>query len=388
MVPARILVLSPAIPETRYAGSLLLYRLLEKHASSRLLIVGPKPHPASRLLNCEYKVLPPRAIAKLNRTRFAVLKRSIEAFGMIDKLSVRAAQNRLGSFQPDVVVTVMEQLAYADLAMRFCKSTGLPLVLIVHDLLAHFEPVYRLARSAQERHYRSIYNFAAERLCISPGLRDCLRLMYGSDGDVLYPSRSETTSPRVISETANLKRGPNLTLGYAGGLGYGYGEQIHAILPILERSGVRLRIYSRDDFRHDSSALEYAGYAPPEETWERIKTQCDATLLVYTWSPVYRDLYQTHFPSKLPEYVALGLPMLVVGPGYAAGVAWSIQHPGTALVVTDPAETALAEALQSLYDPEVRRRLVTESFAAGDAEFSPAKIRDAFYAAILRALPQ
>ena len=351
----RVLILSAAIPETRFAGSLLLYRLFHGYPPDRLVSIGPLPHPASQLLDCQYRQLKAASSSRLNMTRLAKWKRSFEALGLLGRISLGAVDTILSDYRPEMVVSVMERLDYSDVALRFCRKHGLPLVLIVHDLIDQFEKVYPWATSTQLRRYGSIYRAASARLCVSPGLRDRFKVRYRVSGDVLYPSRSDNLIARALEECGTLKSAGQLTIGYAGSLAYGYGEKIREIMPILAASGVRLRVYSRDFFTHSIKGTEHAGSWTPDEAWDRVKAECDVVLLPYSSSAGYRELYETHFPSKLTEYLALGMPVLICGPAYAAGVAWGLRHSSAVLTVADPAREGLIEACRRLAEfPELR----------------------------------
>ena len=95
------------------------------------------------------------------------------------------------------------------------------------------------------------------------------------------------------------------------------------------------------------------GFAPtPDVTWAKVKAECDAVLLPYSLDPADHaaSVYATHFPSKLTEYVALGMPVVVVGPPAATGVRWAARHPDAVALVTDDAVADLAKTLVRLRD--------------------------------------
>lgn len=364
-----VLVLSGAVPETRFAGSLLLYRLLLGYPDDRVRAVGQRPHPQSELLACRYEYLPPAWSSRLNLTRFATLKRSLEALHLIGRISRTGIDEAVGDFRPDVVVSVMERHDYVAAAHAFCRRRNLPLVLLVHDRLESFELVYPGFRAAQIRSNSRIYRFASARLCVSPEMVDSLERIYGSRGSVLYPNRSDALSPRPIEDSATLKAAPKLTLGYAGTLAYGYGTRIREVTPALAAAQIQLRVYS-----HDNPGSGF----PTNVLWERVKSECDAVWLPYSHDEHFQALYRTHFPSKLVEYMALGMPILITGPAYATGVKWGIGHPNAAMTVPDDTVATVVEAAQRLrIDDMLRVALATES-RGGDRDFDPKAIRDQF----------
>ena len=377
----RLLVLSQTIPQTVYAGSILLYRLLQGYPLERLLVAGPAPHPSARLLGCRAEGLR-LSLGRLERTRLSRLVRSLRAWRLLPGPRLGAADRAVRHFRPEVVVTVMQVQPYYHLAYRYARKHGLPLVLLVHDLAEVFEPVYRWASGRQERRNAEVYRYAARRLCVSPEMGRHLEAKFGVPGEVLYPNRSEDLTPRPAAEALALKQPPHLTLGYAGALGYGYERQMEAMLPAFRETGSRLNLYTFDRPPWASpDVVSFRGYAEAAVTWARVKAECDAVLLPYPWAAGQQDLYRTHFPSKLTEYLALGMPVLILGPAHATGVKWGLANRSAAVTVSDDDPAAWVAALRRLRDePALRRSLGEQAVAAGDRDFDPAGIRRQFLA--------
>lgn len=371
-------MISGALPETRFAGSLLLYRLLLQYPPEKLVAVGPRPHPQSELLSCRYSYLQPAASARLNLTRLAELKRSLEALKLAGRIPMSRIDVALGDFEPDVVVSVMERRDYVDAAERLCRRRRLPLVLIVHDRLESFELVYPGFRGAQIATNAATYRFASARLCVSPEMAESLSRVYGAPGTVLYPNRSEGLHPRSVSESANLKQAPQLTIGYAGSLSYGYGDRIRELMPQLATAGVRLRIYSHDQGASDVPGVDHAGGSPAAELWERVKQECDAVWLPYGHHPHNQRLYRTHFPSKLTEYMALGMPVLITGPADATGVKWGVAHSASSLALPDATAADILAATERLRTDSALRTALAAGSQSGSRDFDPAAIRAQF----------
>jgi glycosyltransferase involved in cell wall biosynthesis len=377
----RLLILSHVIPQTVCAGSIVLQRLLGGYPPEQLRVVGPAPHPSAQVLSCQRELLR-LPLQRLERTRFARMVRSLRVCGLLPGPRFRYLAPVVADFRPEVVVTVMEVQAYYHLAYRYASKHRLPLVLIVHDLAELFEPVYGWARRRQQRATAQVYRYARRRLCVSPEMCRRLEGRYGVPGDVLYPSRGEDLTPRPAAEALRLKNPPYLTLGYAGALGYGYEQQLEAMIPAFGATGTRLHLYGKDKPSWaDVDVVNYRGFAPVvTETWARVKAECDALLLPYSWSSgAQKELFRTHFPSKLTEYLALGMPVLIVGPPWATGVRWGLVNARAALTIADSNPAAWTAALEQLrVDAELRRSLSEEAVLAGDRDFHPGAIRQCF----------
>jgi hypothetical protein len=379
----RILVLSAAVPQTWYAGSLLLYRLLQHHAPERLKAVGPAPQPSSETLACAYAELAPAVSSRLNLTRLAELKRSLEAMSWLGRIPDARVDHAVADFRADVVVSVMERLDYVDAAHRYCRRHQVPFALIVHDRLESFDRVYGAFAEAQRRRLATIYRDAAVRFCISPEMEQCLSRLYGAPGTVLYPNRAEDLTARPADDSLTLKDATQLTIGYAGAMNYGYGERLAHVMPTLATAGVRLRVYSREA-PPPMPGVTYAGaFRHTRDLWEQLQRECDMVWLPYSHDGEQRSLYETHFPSKLTEYLALGMPVAITGPGYATGVRWGVRHPDAALTIADDRPEQIAAAFGRLRgDGGARRRLAVGAISGGDADFNPVVIRGQFLDAL------
>jgi glycosyltransferase involved in cell wall biosynthesis len=376
-----ILLISQTIPQTVYAGSILLHRLLKNYPEDKLLVIGSPPHPKAELLSCRYESLE-IPLDRLSRTRWAKIYRSLGSFNLLPQMQVSSIKSLLNGFQADLVLSVMQVQPFYHLAYRFAKSQKLPLALIVHDIPERFEAVENYAVAKQLAKSAEVYGYASKRFCVTPELRDYLEPIYKASGDVLYPNRSESITPRPISDTLDLKQPDVLTVGYAGTMSYGYGKQLQYIIPALRKAGVKLRIYSLDCLITDApDVVTNCGYAKAAEiTWERVKAECDAVILPYCWSDdEHQELYKTHFPSKLSEYLALRMPVLIIGPSYATGVKWGLQNPDAAIVVSENKQEFLVNAFTQLkLSVSLRERLSQAAFVSGCRDFDPAEIRNQF----------
>lgn len=209
-----------------------------------------------------------------------------------------------------------------------------------------------------------------------------------------------------------------LTLGYAGSVAYGYGEELVKLISVLREVGACIRMFSPkpsrslDVLNQASDVVEICGYRPAMEAWREIQETCDAVILPYM-NPAEGNelLYRTHFPSKLTEYLALGMPVIVSGPEFATGVRYanaeklkggkadklklqsfqdfSISEflylaPNGAVPCSSREE--LVGCLQRLRsDAELRMELAKRASEAGRRDFDPALIRRHFVSVLVEA---
>lgn len=387
----RVAIISDEGPQTGTAGGLLLHRLFARQPPDRLRVLcryvpalgNPLPGVAYR------RLVPPWR--RFEASRFNVWMRSLRAFGLVPPVPMREFDRLLEGFSPDVVLCVMQHSAFYDAAHRFARMRGLPLVVVVHDVNEEFEAVFRWARGAMRRRDGAFYRYASGRLCVSPEMERLCAELYRADGSVLYPNRSEGLEARPLAECSRLKSPPGLTLGFAGNLNYGYGEGILQMLPAVRQAGARVVIFAHPPsgpaarLAEAADCCEFRGFAPSAEAWAGLKRDCDAVWLPYPRiGGKMERLYRHHFPSKLPEYLALGMPVIVTGPDFATGVRWARANLGPELCATEAREMAglLGRMAQ---DPARRLSLAERCVNCGQRDFDPAKIVAQFHAHLAEA---
>jgi len=375
-----LLLISQTIPQTINAGDILLYRLLKDYPPEKLLVIGSPAHHEASVLNCRYETMQ-APLERLERTRLARLTASLKVLGLFPRLSQRTIRRHVGQFEPEVVLSIMQTHAYYDVAFRFAQSAGLPLVIVVYDVPEDFERVYGFLQSVQRRKNARVYTYATKRLCVSPEMNRSLHHAYGVPGHVLYPNRSEDLIPRPASdEPFGLKEPGYLTVGYAGSLAYGYGAQLTRMIPAFREAHVKLRIYSSGELAVEANDIvTYCGRLPlAEKTWSKVKEECDAVILPYCWpKDGHQALYRVHFPSKLSEYLALGMPVIVLGPEYATGVKWAKEFQA-ALTITEDDQALWIKALTLLQGSACLRRELSKQALAAAKLFDPSEIRNQF----------
>ncbi len=390
----RVLILSDEAPQTGTAGGLLLHRLFADYPPDRLRVLthhvpavgDPLPGVSYRQMRLPWR--------RFERSRLHRWKRSLRALGLVPPVSREVMGRLLEDFRPQVVFTVMQHAAYYDAAWRFAQLGKLPLVVAVHDVNEEFERVFSWAQAAARRRDGAFYRHARRRLCISPEMEGLCASWYRAPGTVLYPNRDPLLQARPLAESGRLRRGPDLTLGFAGNLNFGYGEGILQMLPALRARSVRLITYGRppagaaEPLLDAGEFCELRGFVPSADAWEGLKRDSDAVWLPYPdLGGQMEQLYRHHFPSKLPEYLALGMPVLVTGPAYTTGMRWARRHLGAELCAGNIAD--FTDLLQRLATQAARRmQLATVCLEAGRRDFDPGRITAEFHAHLAGAVAE
>ena len=226
---------------------------------------------------------------------------------------------------------------------------------------------------------RRIYRFAKERFCISPEMAAYNEARFGVPGKVLYPISDPKIQPRPLEWSKDLRQPPHLTIGYAGSTSYGYGEMMVKCLPHLAEAGARLELCCPKPSGRvvdllESPIVKWHGYKEASEAIRVLQERCDVLWLPYL-DPAgsYERLYSTHFPSKLADYAAARMPILVIGPAFASGVRWIKQATKKAFPKKNIFE--LIKILKKLKtEPYLRNNIANTVYLCGKKQFINKKL--------------
>lgn len=389
----RLLYVGDVAVEESVAGSTLLYRLLQNYPASRLSIAEGNLHasrPDRRLPGVsyiEFKV----GTERLLRTRFHSLYSSV--LHLTAKARARRLDEIVQEFQPEAILTVAHGYSWLT-AASLAKSLAVPLHLIVHDDWASIQksvlpsPVHK----SVERHFGEVYRAATTRLCVSPYMVEDFARRYGASGSVLYPSRAadvpEYDAPPASRRTVEKK----LVFAFAGTINTrGYAESMRALTSALEETGGELFVYSNltaegiKDCGLDKDHVTVHSLLPFRELLESLRREVDVLFVPMSFAAEDLPNMQVAFPSKLADYTAVGLPLLIWGPPSSSAVRWGLENSGVAEVVERPEIEALkAAVLKLMHDTTRRQALAQTALTKGREFFRHDRVVEKFYQSICR----
>ena len=357
----KILFLADEIPQSKGAGSIQFLRIFKNYPKNHLLVVGRKPKLGAQLLDCKYLTMEFKFWDRLRMTRFNKIVPFLEATGLLKYRINHKVIRSINEFKPDIVVSIMQLYSYYSSAYRYAKNSNLPFYIFCHDDVESFSGVNLILLNNLIKRNATIYQFAQKRFCISKQMVEAWDLKYGALGEVFYPiSDNELQQKNIGSDFS--KKSNKLTFGYAGSLAYGYAEGIRELISNLESTNTNLNIYNQpNNILPDgiSKNIIFCGYAEtPLITWEKIQKECDAVILPYSFEIKFKKLYETHFPSKLIDYLSLGMPVIVVGPKYATGLIWACENVDAVIAISTLEKDVFKYCIQKLIDdPNLRYEL-------------------------------
>jgi glycosyltransferase involved in cell wall biosynthesis len=386
-VMPRLLYVSDVPVEASQHGSALMFRAFETYPADRLRIVetGLPSEPSRRLPGVAYASMPIGRRRWLDTRLHGVYSAWLTwaAAGRSDRV-----MSSLSGFDVEAVLTVGHGFGWLT-AAEVARRLDVPLHVIVHDDWPRSSAVSEAFRPWLARTFGRVYRDAASRLCVSPFMAEAYQRRYGVPASLMYPSRSkdcpvfDAKPPRQIGEG-------EMVIGYGGSSSGQVVESLRALAKVLPGTRTRLAVFGGFDedakrrLLAESAAISFHGFVPFDRMIRELREIADVLFVPMSFDAALRDNMTISFPSKLTDYTAAGLPLLIHGPAYSSAVRWARGGTDIAEIVDEPREAPLGAAIQRLrQDPDRRFLLAANAVAAGQKFFDPSAARDALLAALL-----
>jgi glycosyltransferase involved in cell wall biosynthesis len=371
----RLLYVGDVPVESTYAGMVQLYKLLQTYPPDNICIAQTNIHrsrPDCRLSGVLYKELHVGS-SRLLHTRLnrwyslALLCRSV--------LFSSGVLQLLDWFKPDALLTVAHGYSWLT-AAQVARRRQLPLHLFIHDDPLTTVSLPRLFSPWLDRQFERVYQQAASRLCVSPFMVEEYRRRYGIAGQLLYASRAYDAY--VYETPAVQRKNGRFVCGYAGSVNSpSYVNALRLLARALLGLGGSLIIYGPFTEAKARAAglearnIEYAGVIPQNNLGPRLRADVDVLFVPMSFAPDDRRNMEISFASKLADYTATGLPLLIYGPSYCSAVRWARENSGVAELVDAENIELLEKAVKRLAsDPQHRQRLAARALEVGEHFFS------------------
>jgi glycosyltransferase involved in cell wall biosynthesis len=386
----RLLYISDVPVEATFAGCILLHRLLEDYPADKLLIIEGnlfKSRMDRRLPGVRYECFRVGWL-RLLHTRFATFYATWLA------LSARSRASRLtpliGDFAPEAVLSVTNYMSWIT-AAECATRRKLPLHLILHDETIETPNIAKCAKLHMHRVFGRVYRDATSRMCVSPFMAEEYQRRYGAPGTVLYPNRGWKSqvfaSPpeRILQTTRN----EGMVVAFGGTVNsLGMRVLLQLVAEALQPFGGSLKVFGPVDSQRaragglNASNIFFQGSLASEEFKVALRREADVLLTPIDFSPEVALNVFLNFPSKLADYTAVGLPLLIVGPEQSGAVRWAKENAPVAEVVVREDREDIVKALERLRSPEHRQMLAREALAKGNRFFNPEVARREFFSRI------
>ena len=346
----RLLYVGDVPVESTYHGSALLHRLLDGYAKLTVLETGVPSQVERRVPGAEYLSV------RLNGSRW--LKTRLHKYAVV-WFTYRGAKHdrvteRLNGTEFDCILTVAHGFGWLA-AARLARKRAVPLHLVIHDDWPRAAQVPPAFRNWFDDQFANVYKQAQSRLCVSPSMAQAYQTRYGARGDVLYPMRA-STAPDFAEPPARLAQNDHqFTAAFAGTINSpGYVKTLIALQRALTQVDGRLLIFGPSTPSElDLPNVTACGLLPSTELMSRLRDEADVLFVPMSFDVAERSNMEMSFPSKLVDYTAVAVPLLIYGPPYCSAVGWAKENRNVAEVAGD--ESELGEAVRRLASDPVRR---------------------------------
>ncbi|QIF04479.1 glycosyltransferase [Roseimicrobium sp. ORNL1] len=372
-----LLYISDVPVESSYHGSALLFRLLDSYPQDQLFIMesGQDVSKAERRLpGVNYCQAPPLRLSRLLTTRVHRLASLL--LTAVSERRWRFIQRLTSQFNPQAILAVAHGYGWLS-AAAFARKRQLPLHLIVHDDWPTFTPAPSMLRPWAAEKFAAVYRQAASRLCVSPYMMERYQHTCGVPGTVLLPSRANNSTVFSAPPARLTQQNAPLTGLFGGSLtSPSYIRSLGTLARMLQPVGGRVLIYGPTPKSQaaivgvNEPNLEWRGLVPPEEMIRIAREEADFLFVPMSFEASDLKTMEINFPSKLADYTAIGLPLLIAGPPSTSAVKWAEDNPGVAEVVRDDSAESLGRAISRLSDPSHRMSLASAAIEAGARQFS------------------
>jgi glycosyltransferase involved in cell wall biosynthesis len=376
----RLLYVGDVPVEASYHGSALLHRLLSDYPPEKLTIIetATQSETSRRLPHVNYLSHPIGQQRWLN-TRFHPYVSAW--FTHAGKRSAPKISQSLNGFGVESVLTVAHGFGWLA-AAEIAERKNVPLHLIVHDDWPRIADVAPAFRNWLDRRFASVYRQAQSRMCVSPAMSRSYSERYGKRAHTIYPSRAATCPdyhepPRRLAQNDHA-----FTVAFAGTINStGYTRALIALQQALKPVGGRLLIFgptTPSEFGLNDPNTEIRGLLPAGELLTTLRNEADALFAPMSFESADRANMEMAFPSKLADYTATGLPLLVYGPAYCSAVIWARENPDVAAIVESEPDLRNAVALLA-HNPDKRIALGKRALAVGREYFTHDRAQKVFH---------
>jgi glycosyltransferase involved in cell wall biosynthesis len=359
-----------------FGGHAFLAKLLEAADRSERVAVecGRETTPVkARLPGIDYRALR-FPVDRLSRTRWV----KAHARWVTASAGVRARRLQLagGLCRDDLVVCVAHDFAWLP-ALEAARRADAMSVVFVHDEWVRIFGERFGGKQRATTLFRKALSKATRVFAVSEGMQDRLRDVYGIQSEVLLPPRR-----RGVHRPERKAKPPGrpFRFAYCGQLWREYWQSLRVLAEAGRNRGWEVHIFTNEAGRRVVGA-EYANvqvhdFLPEEQLVSHLAAETDALVVALDFSEDARETMGTMFSSKLAEYTATGLPIVILAPPNANMARWG-RAQGCFLVIDRLEPHYVEHELSALVDDPARCRALGESAAElGEALFAPERAVD------------
>ena len=323
--------------------------------------------PEQRLVGIEY-VRWRFSLDRLERTRFTHLHARWVKLALV--LRAQSLQRLALISRNDLLVTIAHDFVWLP-AVECAHRAGAPSAVFVHDEWVElYGERFRSKRQAAELYAEQLHK-ASQVFAVSDGMQRHLKMTYGVESEVFLPPRRQSAK-RVSFQEKPTDR--PFCFAYCGQLWKGYWETLRHLAAVGQQRGWELDIYTDEAGRRvvgtEFSNVRVNPFLPEEDLVAHLAQKADALVVALPFDEGARRMMETMFSSKLAEYTATELLIVIIGPAHAQMIQWA-RAAGCFLAIEELNDELISrEITRIVEDADKRRAMGRASADLGAAMFS------------------
>ncbi|RFZ85794.1 hypothetical protein DYU05_09420 [Mucilaginibacter terrenus] len=215
-------------------------------------------------------------------------------------------------------------------------------------LVSYDDGEWHYPPNIEEQFFRHLRE-AEHVFVISSAMQEFYKSRFGVDSTVLFgPAQNKEVRFSYFSNLNN-----KLKIGYFGAVGAWQLDALESVASAIDSSNVILDIYSGIEQLPDRLRIEGVNLKASiaAEDVSSVMEKYDGVLLPISFKKQMRNMSQLNIATKMSEYLASGVPILAVGPPYAAMIGY-LEDNNAAFTVTSQSPNDIREGLQALRNLE------------------------------------
>jgi glycosyltransferase involved in cell wall biosynthesis len=319
-------------------------------------------------------------------------------FPVSARLSARLAA-WITAARPDVIYTILGSIEMMELVELIRVRFDLPVVVHLMDDWRAERERYGLLSPLRRRRLNRLFERSVRTARGHLAISDAMASAYTAEFGVAFEAIQNVIDSDhwLKCSRQDVTPGSPARVLYAGSV-YS-GVQLSSLLDVaasvtrLRAAGIAIALdvmapeYMVAPFRTALEAFEGTRVVPQVPRDRYFATICDADLLLLpvNFDPATIRMVRYSMPTKVPEYLVSGVPILLYGPAGIAQIAYA-EGAGWGLTVTQPTPALLDTALQRIVeDRSLRQQLVGRARETAAARHDATTVRAAFRTMLNRA---
>lgn len=315
----------------------------------------------------------------------------LEYIGVIHSISALEVSKKLkqwlDEYKPDVIyaqASTRESVLFCSLVHEYVKK---PMVFHMMDdwpaTISEKGPFKNFWKNTIDREFKILLSKCTVLLSISDYMAQEYKKRYGMDFTTFHNPiqidfwKSNQRKNYLLSESPSLL--------YAGRIGPGIQASLESIAEATDLAnahmGTNICFQVQTGYEPEwIGKYKSAQYKPPVKYEElpKVFAEADFLILPYDFSEESIKFIGFSMPTKAPEYMMSGTPIIIYSPEVTA-IVKDAQNNKWAKIVTDKSTGKLAQAIKELYQNEAERKQIAETaINIAETKFNSIKVRNQF----------